>query len=597
MASLEEDLAALQPPKETPRKDPPNTDGLTDELASLQPVNKYAEGARRFGRGVVSGLSFDTAGKPTKREEFEEGSLKISESGLEPKSFSEKYITPRNLGKVTGGLIPLVLSELTAGLPASVLITKYGLGPVKAAFAQGGMTGMIYGATRGGVKGRNPLQTVADMGSEGLAFGALGVAARGAGMVGEALTKDVPEFIGTQYVGTPPAMAQSARRKGQDALGKEFLDRTKYGGGQSKNQVYDDIGREISDNRFVIRETLKQADEAGSVPVEPTVTKEFVPERNIPFRQEPKITTEKVPERYVPYTGIKEKGALGEPVRPVTPQYPPSPTAQVPPLKQGGFTKEIPQAQEPTPGSFTRDEFGVPIRTSEPSEIPGLQPQTKLGGFEKENISGKSGTYVRGKLGEEVKVSDIQPGKGIDLDDVRGRLGSIISEQTDIGKAETANAVKELSGYFAPGEKIVSLERAYDLLGKLDAEVNTAYLKTPNAIPPGTEARAALANELRALIHQKNPEVGALLNRNHFLQSLQTSMLPDVSPHKMNTGSNWLNAFTRWAAGNRVALGVARTLQSPIVKEPIKVTAKATKQLSRMGLSEYMDNIYKKGQK
>src|SRR5207244_926495 len=142
------------------------------------------------------------------------------------------------------------------------------------------------------------------------------------------------------------------------------------------------------------------------------------------------------------------------------------------------------------------------------------------------------GTYEHGTLAEPVYVSPLKsgPGGGINLDEIRQIVQPLIKEQSDIGNATGAQAIRSIMDEIAPGERVVSNQRGFDLLTKLDAEVNRAYTTLDqNTIPPGTEARKAIANELRIKLRQNVPEISDLLSQNHSLQMFDQSILPQVS--------------------------------------------------------------------
>lgn len=429
------------------------------------------------GRGAINGATFGKYAQQTPQEQATDDSM-MNPDGTAKTTMQRLAGSPYKVGQVVGDAIPLIAADFAAGIAVPTLVAKYGLNAFKAAVTGGALTGMTYAGLKGAVLGKPPVETAVDMAKQGLGFGALGAAGYGAGKVFDYATKDIPEKISTEYLNTPSAMAQQQRRTqlrtGEPSLGQQFLDKTDYGVGQSKNEVYNDMSRQLENNRMVIKDKLQQADASAN---------------------------------------SLESGAIGVPAK-----------------------------------------------------------------------------YETGPMGESVKTANetVRPKNVIDLNQVRANLEPIVSEQMDIGKPETANAIKELQNTFAQGEGIVSNARAYDLLTKLDSEVSNAYLKTPQNIPPGTEARAALANYLRQQLKTNVPEVSGLLSRNHFLMNSQTALLPQVS----SSGGRGLPLENSWswaarkAAGNRVGLGAARVLQSPVTTGIANVVSPVARQVSRYSIAD-----------
>lgn len=517
----------------------------------------------------------------------------------------------RKIGGYAGDMGNLIVSEFTAGVPAETLIAKYGAGPVMSLFTKGALTGATYAGIKGAEQNTPPKETVKSMGETGLGFGALNVAGYPISKAWEGLTKNVPEALANEYVNPSQKLAEKARLQSQPSYGRQFLDKTDYGIGQGKNEVFGDMQKEIGDNNMLIQNALDKRIEQTYLPKESTTITETVPEKGVPFlgtRERSEVTktftrqpkpgvtvTENIPERPLPYTGEgKTKGTLGETIRPEVPTYNVKPNEQVSPLNLGGFEREkyipsqpkglasdlsVPDAEPPITKTFITNKY-VPT-------TPDVPPPT-LGGFERTKKIGTGGTYERGLLGEPTRVSPLDTNV-IDLNDVRSQLPKIISEQTDIGRADAAKAIADLSQEFAPGERVVDLKRADQLLTELDAEVNKAYLSDANSIPPGTEARQALANYLRDRISQMAPEVADLNSRQHFLLNTRNSLLsdPGVSGRSMfgKSGFESISNLMRYPLTSRASLGLARGLEFAGEEVPLN---QAYKTGSRLGLSEYL---------
>lgn len=464
----------------------------------------------------------------------------------------------RKIGGYTGDLITLIFSEATAGAPASALVAKYGFGPVRAAFTQGALTGITYEGIRGAFQNREPMETVSEMGKSGLAFGGLNVASYPILKAGQYLTQNAPEMIANQYLNPRPTVAQNLRLEGKPSLGKQFLEKTDYGIGQSQDTVYNKIARELEENNMLVQNALEKRAQQARTPNVPEVKIEGTPQLEYKPTEIKQINPENISGQF-PYTGTlssgESAGLKGE--RIIL-----EPKIQTPGTDYQTFISGKGS------GPFTRFE-GV-----------GTMPTNPKSNFEE---MAASLNPLPSRMAAPIKKGPI-----IDLDEIRSTLQGVIKEQTNIGRTDTAKAVSDLTSEFAPGEKIIDLRRANQLRQELDAEVNNAYLKTPNNIPPATEARADLANALRASISKQAPEVSAILNRNHFLLNTKSALLPQVSGTAPIKGydSGILRSMARGIIGNRVGLGVARGLEN-IGKN--KALPQAYKQGTRLGLAEYLE--------
>lgn len=435
--------------------------------------SQLLETTKEQGKGIAGSFGVDLR---TPEQQQMEGSVMAS-----PQEKSNQL--SRKIGGYAGDVGMMMGGEELVKLaePAlKELFIKYGMGPVKAAMARASMLGPLYESAKGAVNRTPPSETLQKMAVSAPAWGMLGAVGHGVGKLGEALTKDTPEYLANQYVNPSKAMGEKTRRNqlktSVPSEGRQFLDKTKFGIGTSKNEVYNEMAGELEKNRAFIGSKLEQGTEAGK----PSASKS---------------------------EGVYEKGALGEPSR----------------------------------------------------------------------------------------VSDLDPKKSIDLDEVRARLGPIMAEQGDIGKDAMASAIAELTDTVAKGERIVSPERAYELLTELDAEVNNAYLKTPNNIPPGTEARAAMATGLREQIYQKYPEVAEMAHRNHYLMNTQAGLLPQISGS--GGGSFSIPGMAKKLLGSRAGLGVARTLDSPVTEGIVQGSAPAVKGQARLGLSQQINDLQHKGER
>lgn len=526
------------------------------KVPEASPENKFANGINDFGSGAMEGASFGAATidrggniKGTEQGQSLPGSI-MQGDGSAKEDFTSKYSGIKGAGRAMGSLIPMVVSELLAGAPAKALVLKYGMGPVESAMTQTGITMANYEGLKGGAEGTAPLETANNM-ARGYILGMpMGAAGYGVSKGVEKLANSGAEGLADQYLYTAPKVNQAQKQAGKPSVGRKFLNETPYDSTMSKDAVYGDINKQLENNRILIRSKLQQADEAAT-----SASEYSAPPRAENQYRHPEKTqgVAKINETY-------ERGALGEPVF----------------LKSEA---EPLMARRPGPGYS---------RTNQPYE-PQQPP----------------GTYRPGALSEPTKVSDLSsgPGGGIDLNEVRAAARPLSGEQGDIGNAAASDAINNIVGGVAAGETTILNERAYDLLTKLDAEVNKAYSAIDqNTIPPGTEARAAMANKLRELLRKNVPEVSDLLAQNHTLMQSETGLLPQVSsgPLIKRAGDDWLKPMIHKAIGGRAGLGAARrldainmpgTLSNNIVEKAVKPAAANA---SKLGMAEYLDTVQNK---
>lgn len=450
----------------------------------------------------------------------------------------------RKVGGYAGDAVMLVASELLAGAPAETLVAKYGLGPVKAAMTQGALTGATYEGIRGAVQNRPAGETVDAMGKTGLAMGALGAANYPIQKAGQWLTQDVPEGLANQYVNAPPRIAQDLYESNKPSLGKQLLRRTDIGMGQSKDQVYRNMGGELADNEMLVQSALDKR------------VAQATPTGNLP------TSTEIMPERNIPFNGTRESGNID-----IT--YPNQTTAKD---VFGVPVRQIPQ-------DVTKS---VPVDIRVPTEP--TSPQIALGGFTKETPVGTQGTYKTGLLGEPVKVSNIEK-PNVDLDITRKKLTDIADQQANAGFPDIANAYREVANEIGAGRNIVDMKEGNAIRREADAFVNTAHLSDPNKLSSKVDAWRIASNDLRDQIATQAPEVGGLLDRSHFLMNTRTALLPqNAGTAPIKGGGDFWKSTIRGLVGNRVGLGGARVLESVGDSGVGGLYKPAT----QMGLAEFM---------
>lgn len=532
----------------------PKTEGIGSKILN---AGKEALGSvQKFGQGAMEGATHDTITvndrgnlQPTAPEPASVPGSIMREDGSAKPSFMEKNFTPgaRNFGHAVGSLIPLVVSELLAGAPAEALALKYGMGPVKTAMSAAGMTMATYEGLKGAVQAKPPADTASNMASGYMTAMPIGAAGYGISKLGKYAANDLSEGLADQYLYTQPKVNQSQLDKGQPGLGKKFLKETSYGGSMSKPEVYSDIGGKLENNRILIKDMLEKADAEAAANSQ--------------------------------YAGREPiyKFSRGQN------------------LEQGGVTNE----------TYQRGALGEPILIKKEPEMLGYR--YKRGGAYAGNppIEQPPGTYEPGSLGEPNKVSNMTVGKGggINLDEMRAAAGPISQEQSDIGSRSAANSVDDLMSEYgvAAGERVVTNSRAYQLLGRLDADVNKAYQALdPNTISPSVEAKAAMANKLRGMLRANVPGIGDLLSQNHTLQMAESSLAPQVAPGPLlKKSGEWLRPLIAKAIGGQAGLGVARgleaagtpgTLSNTIISKGIAPTASAA---AKLGLADHINKVRK----
>lgn len=226
-------------------------------------------------RGVVNKVSFGTLAKQTPEQEMLDQSIFTpdpnAEGGLRPKTFWEEH-PPYKLGQYVGEIIPFIASELALGKKAGELALKYGLGPVKAAMAREGMSMAAVEGTKGAVEGRDPIETTRDMAIASGGGGALGAVGYGASKGADWMLKDAPEGIMNQYMRTPAKMADDLKRSRKDSLGRQVLDKTDVGFGDTKSKIYDDFAGELEQNNMLLESKLEKYSPTTQVPMAPSAT-------------------------------------------------------------------------------------------------------------------------------------------------------------------------------------------------------------------------------------------------------------------------------------------------------------------------------------
>lgn len=581
--------------------------------ASQSFADKAKNAVQDFGAGAMEGASFGTAtidkqgnmAKAPAEDIGVPGSIMTS-FGNAKKDFLDRNfsLNAKNIGKSVGGFLPLVFSEMLAGAPADALVAKFGMGPLQAAMNRMGMTMASYEGMRGAVKNTPPAETVGNMATGYAAGMPLGAAGYGAGKAVDYLTKDVPESMANQYLKTPAKIADSRMDKGQPSLGREYLDRTTTDSSVSKKQAYTNHLAERENNRMLIVNELRKADELARTPstagpaIEGTPQLEYKPTQT----QNVAPNTQSYPwPNMETSVAKKEQIAGGKAVVPRGMKTPDPELLSVPAPR--GLETPDPYAKE-AQATGQGQHFGA--TTTGPDQSPASKG-SKTTVAEREAQYSKSAAQKARDVFDSVRKENpghpftgIKKG-GIDLAEIRNEALPVVKEQADIGRSSAANAVDNIMQNVAPGERHITNERGYELLTRLDAEVNKAYRSLDaNSITPEIEAMAKMANALRQTLRQNVPKVGALLSQNHNLMDFESSLLPQISGRPpVNEYGGWVKGAIARTLGSRAGIGVARRLEA--VAEPgtlsnkiVELGAKpAAKYGSMSGLSGLIDRMKK----
>lgn len=554
---------------------------LSGSVAEQPQENKYMKGINDFGSGAMEGASFGAATidrggnvKASEKKQSLPGSI-MQGDGSAKEDFTSRYSGVKGAGRAMGSLIPMVVSELLAGAPAKALVLKYGMGPVESAMTQTGITMANYEGLKGGAEGAAPLETVNNM-ARGYILGMpMGAAGYGISKGAEKLANSGAEGLADQYLYTAPKVNQAQKQAGKPSVGRKFLNETPYDSTMSKDAVYGDINKQLENNRMLIRNKLQQADEAAM--------------------RQPETSISGTPQ--LEYKPTQVETRTENPYQ--FPQMKARPRRTDDPELIHLPNKNLETLDEPHGDYYQR------------TDSPRVGKGTHFGGRYANETPGM-GEEARRAQERTIAESSRQPGrmaapvsnpKFVDLNEVRAAAQPLLAEQSDIGNKAASGAIDSLMGDVAAGETTISNERAYDLLTKLDAEVNKAYSAIDqNTIPPGTEARAAMANRLRELLRRNVPEVSDILAQNHTLMQSETGLLPQVSsgPLIKRAGDDWLKPMIHKAIGGRAGLGAARrldainmpgTLSNNIVERAVKPAAANA---SKLGMAEYLDTVQNK---
>lgn len=503
-----------------------------------------AEGATAGGYTVNNKGDFELAQQEPKAIP---GSI-LNEKGGVNQTFSDKYSVAKGAGRLVGSVIPMVASELAAGAAAGPMALKFGMGPVLAAMNKMGLTFAAYEGMRDTAANKPPTETLGNVPGQYLTGMVFGAAAHGAGKLMEA----APEALANQYLKTPARIADSQFKKGKPSLGRSYLDETTHGIGTSKGENYKDIAKQLEQNRMVIQDKLRRADELLQTPSVPPVEIEGTPQ----LEYKPSETQ------------------VADPQAPAQMKLPGG-------RKAGERVMIDPKFQTTQPGGAKYDTLapgtGVPLDYSG----RGFDPT-----FPKSNVD-----EVAGQLQPQpTHMAGYAKRGGIDLNEMRSAAGSVRAEQADIG-----NIMGEIG--VAPGEGVVSNQRAYELLTHLDAQVNKAYSSIdPNAITPADEARAAMANKLRELLRNSVPEVSELLGKNHNLMMFESALLPQLSGRAMvSEGGDWFKPAIAKSLGSRAGLGVARAIEAVTPEAGMPVNSART--AGAIGVSDTLEKYRNKKDK
>jgi len=175
---------------------------------------------KAFIKGAVRGATLGTVGK----EEME-GSV-FNDQG-DVKSGYEKFAG--KAGELTGEVIPLIAAEMVAGVAVPSLVAKFGLDAVRAAIAQGAMTGAIFEGAKGAAQNKPPLDTAKSMSVGAAGFAGLTRAGQKLGSAREYLGEALPESMANYTLQTPQRIRVDRTSKGKESTGELLLQNKELG--------------------------------------------------------------------------------------------------------------------------------------------------------------------------------------------------------------------------------------------------------------------------------------------------------------------------------------------------------------------------------
>lgn len=534
-----------------------------------------------FGRGIVNQTSF--------------GTLQKQENPLPGESvFNPPESAGRKAGKVAGGIITLIASEALAGLGMPALVAKYGLSAVQEAVASGALTGAAYEGMKGAVQGKPALDTAGDMAKTGLQFGAMGAATYPLGVFANKIKKDVPEQLAQSYIPAPANLAKDILRDEQPMLGSQYLE-------TAKTQAGANLGKGQRADYFALNDKLDALEANLQGKLDQRVSQATTP--NIPQVPTPKSQT-------IDLAGTQAPPAL---------TYNPGQVQQVAPgagrtglgtiQPPTNITESVPSRNIPFNPSepMERGALGEPVRPLN-KETPGLLPQTQLGGFDRTREVGSAsglgvespqrtnlGGLTRG-LGGPPAIS-YKAGPVVDLQAARDAVEPLAQAQERGGNMAEAKALREWAANFGKDESGQALEYAdlrsgNDLRRWLDSERGSrSHLQMTRDMNVMDMGQKLVGDNIRNQIATQAPEVAELLGQQHKFLNYKTALEPAAAGVRESSfaqpASGLIAKSIKFLAPKGSEIGLAKGIEKGLTRSA--TTKNLSRAGTRLGLLNYTD--------
>lgn len=607
---------------ETPKSTMPPT--LENYAKVLPEVVKQTAGPvfKAFGRGAKQGFTFGTADTPVFEPDPMEGSIMNVKGKLRTVRDQIPGVNPEGLAQFGGhlfGTLPwIIASEMVAGATAPILISKYGIGPFRAAMTNGAIAFATFNAMKGAAQKKPVMEQVGDIGEGGLLGLGMGAGGYGLGKAREFVSQYIPRKMTNYFVGTPQKMGEKLQEQRKLPLSEQLLQKEpKLHGFKTREEVRESALEELSKEQMATQAEFQKIQEEIMKPHTPDVpiktTKGLGPEEYAPaLEYKPIVKQEIKPSGYGSDLPIAPPTAKSEYVQPFG-QYTERTKATIP--------EYVPEKQIPFGGTreeIAYDSMGVPYRTGRLEGSADLVPPPSSGGFTRDKVidvettqprfggftrevpvgsqpqiepvqKGGSGTVSSGErtiaeadrsLKEPTYISYTpKQGAVIDLEGiVKNSTDDIIKGYEDAGKFESADQVRSWrQGFLRRHGNQVAIPNGNGIKDSLDDVVNKNYLKLQDApLSPVIEAQMNVANGLRGSISTLSPTIARSMERQHRLLNIITSLSPKTAETGTMGSLGIIKTPTQMLAGSREAYGLAQFLRNSM-GQPSKIIAPTTR--------------------
>ncbi len=539
--------------------------GTTARIES-EPTKDSTAAIKQFGRGALSGATFEVAGK-TEEELAGLGKGSVTERArLRPGPLG--FGTARGTGQLVGFMAPLIASEMIAGVALPTIVAKFGLDAVRQSVARGILTGVIFEGAEGAASRRSPFETLKSMVKTAAEFGIISRIGVTLGKWRKFLGVEQPERTAEQFAVTPAKIRAARFKAGKTTVGENILNKPE----QSTKveplliETRDDLQRLQNKKNFMFEGFEAESKPLTAQPeVPPAIevgrTPVSTPRPAPPLKESPR-TPVSGPGQPVPIQGSRD--ALGV-------QRTQDVTEGV-----GGMRRaNLPQGERVViPGS--RDALGVPRtgdvlpsgggRIMETSTLEGTGP----GAFEKDALGATTRT-----AGEKIG------GKTVDLKGVNKSIDNLAGKKdlTQIGT--DGETIRNIRDEFLKGRDIVTISKADAIRSELDSQVRGFYFKELNESSTRTQAKQVIADFLRDEIAKASPKVGAVN------KELSASLDIEAALERVQSGGAKTEDIGLRSIADfifRRNLGLARFFRKKLGK-PTKIIAPTVRRLSQRGVT------------